>query len=105
MIWILRHPSATPERLGLIPGFLNERDLRPAVEQLDANYAHGGGWRPFDADVFTMLADGLRSKYPGDRDLRLIAETKLREEVIRLYELEIVAVVQPDGSYAVARMD
>jgi len=31
--------------------------------------------------------------------------TKLRDEVIVLYESEFVAIFQPDGTFEVARMD
>lgn len=46
MRWVLFHPKMTPEMLGLIPSFLSESDPRPAREQFDENYQHGGGWRP-----------------------------------------------------------
>ena len=98
------HPQANREMLGLIPNFLSPDDSRPAAEQFDANYQHGGGWRPYVG--FAMLANGnLKSKYPEDPDTRLLAEIKLREELIRIYEHAWVAVVQPDGTFTVARMD
>ena len=33
------------EMLGLIPYFLHPNDSRPAKEQFNERYAHGGGWQ------------------------------------------------------------
>jgi hypothetical protein len=100
MIWVMKHPMATPGMLGYLPQFLSERDPRPAREQFDTNYVHGG-WCPFKG--FTMHDNGL--KYPGDPPMPLLAETKLRDEIVRLYQCSWVAIIQPDGSYEIARMD
>lgn len=102
MIWHLQHPQATSYMLGFIPHFLYESDPRPAAEQFQERYVFGG-WRPFQG--FTMAADGSNIVYPGDPPMRLIAETKLREETIRLYECAWVAILQPDGSFEIAHMD
>jgi len=101
MIWIMKHPQATPEMLGFIPQMLSEHDPRPAREQFDSAYGHCGGWQAFHG--FTMTATGLR--YPGDPEMPLLAETKLRDETIRFYDCAWVAIVQPDGSYEICRMD
>jgi hypothetical protein len=99
-----KHPRATREMLGYIPNFLDESDPRGAVEQLHENYMHGGGWHPYEG--FTMLPNGnLKSSFPEDPDTQLLAEIQFRHEVVRVYQHAWVAVVQPDGSYAVARMD
>jgi hypothetical protein len=48
MIWVLLdHRVTEKEHLGSLPKMLNEHDPRPAREQLDAGYRHGGGWSPF----------------------------------------------------------
>jgi hypothetical protein len=71
MEWVLKHKKATPEMLGFIPEFLNEDDPRPAKEQLDSNYSHGG---------VLGRCRGLRccrmviSSYPGDPPFALLAE-------------------------------
>lgn len=90
------------ELVGFIPSFINESEPRPAREQFDANYRHGGGWRPFDG--FKMNKDHSL-KYPGDPALKPMARMSLRHEVIFIYEWGWVAVVQPDGSFEVCRMD
>lgn len=102
MIWTLLHPRMTVEHLGLLPGMLDPSDPRPAREQLDDGYRHGGGWDPFHG--FTLLANGNLT-YPGDPPTRPIAETRLRDELVVLYEHDWVAVIQPDRNFEVCRMD
>jgi hypothetical protein len=102
MIWTMIHPQAHPEMLGYIPFFLSEDDPRPAREQFDSAYQHGGGWSPFQG--FEMLSDG-NLKFPGDPVIPVLAETKLRDEVIRFYQHSWVSIIQPDGSYEISRMD
>lgn len=97
----LKHPRATIEHLGLVPEFFSADDPRPAKEQLRENYAHGGGWNPMQG--FKMTETSLR--YPGDPPFLLLAEAKLNSETLRLYTSAWLAVVQPDGSYEVARVD
>jgi hypothetical protein len=46
---------------------------------------------------FAMLADGNLS-YPGDPPTKLLAEARLRNEVIRFYEHSWLVVMQEDGS-------
>jgi hypothetical protein len=99
MKWEMKHPQATLDMLGYIPSFLDENDPRPAAKQIDTAYV--GGWQPFPG--FTMVDNGLR--YPGDPLTPLLAETKLRDETIRFYDCSWVAIVQPDGSYEISRLD
>lgn len=98
----MKHPRATMDHLGFIPFFLSENNPASAKEQIDASYAHGGGWRTHHG--WTMKSNGALS-FPGDPDLRVIAEAKLRDEIIRVYEMSWVAIVQPNGEYEVARID
>jgi hypothetical protein len=92
------------DTVGFIPQFLNERDPRPAREQIDANYAHGGGWLPNPG--FKLVSGPPHSiKYPGDPMLKPLAEAKLRDETIIVYESGITAIFQKDGSFEVSRLD
>jgi hypothetical protein len=100
MQWEAKHPRANMGALGFIPSFLSEADQRPAAEQL--HEAYQGGWAPFKG--FEMLPDGSIS-YPGDPALPVLFEVKLRDETIRVYPYAWVAVIQPDGSFEIARMD
>jgi len=89
--------------LGFIPTFLSLNDPRPAKEQFDDNYQHGGGWRPIKG--YTILNPDGYLLYPGDPVLKPIAEIVFRDETIRIYDYAIVCIVQPDGSFEVSRMD
>lgn len=91
------------DMLGYIPLFLSEDDERPAREQFDANYVHGGGWSPLKGWHLTPVTG--RIVYPGDPPLDPIAVTRLRDETIYVYPHSWIAIVQKDGSYEVARMD
>jgi hypothetical protein len=99
----MKHPRMTKEALGFIPSFLDANDPRPAREQLHDNYTHGGGFTPFNG--FDMTVTGNAINYPGDPPQPLLAEAKLRDEIIRVYDGAWVAVVQPDDSFVIARMD
>jgi hypothetical protein len=106
-IWFLCNDAA-PEDLGFLPGFLHESDERPVIEQLDAAYAHGGGFKPIEG--FKLVYDGSHLDdatlwYPGDEPLHLIGFTRCHGEVIGLFEAGFVAVVSADGTVVVARMD
>lgn len=91
------------EDLGYLPEFLNELDPRPAVEQLHENYQHGGGWQPFKGFTFHPADKAL--SYEGDPNIFPLAMFLLREERIYLYPHGWVAIVQPDNSTNIARMD
>lgn len=102
MIFTLLHPRATTSHLGFIPDFLLESDPRPAKEQFNERYAHGGGWFPVPG---WSLQSGGRLKYPGDPHMDPIASGKLRDEFIYIYQHAFVCIVQKDGTFEVARMD
>lgn len=102
MVWIACHENAD-DYLGYLPSFLSLEDERPAREQLDSHYAHGGGWRPFQGFVFNDKAMSI--KYPGDPAYMPMAFTVLREEVIIVYPHAWVLILQKDGSHEIARMD
>lgn len=96
------HPKATFDHVGGIPDMLSEDDTRSATAQLHAGYGHGGGWRAFKG--FTLLPNDSIS-YPGDPVHKPIAEMRLRDERILIYECAWVAVIQPDRSCEICRMD
>lgn len=96
--------------LGFIPSFLSESDPRPAAEQFNERYAHGGGWSPMKGWT-TERFDGpngshsLSIRYPGDPPYRPIARIQLRDEHIWIYQNAWVAIEQADGAVEIARMD
>lgn len=92
----------TREDLGLIPYFLNENAGGSAVEQLNRNYAHGGGFDPFPG--FTLGANNSLT-YPGDPPMQPLAKIDFGAEQVFVYDYGWVAVVQPNRSFQVSRMD
>ena len=99
MIAILQNHH--PDELGFLPEMIDQDDPRPAKEQFDANYGHGGGWRPMKG----FSVKGFVLHYPGDPPLEPIAMWPLRDEMIVVYRYGIVAVFQKNGSFEAARMD
>lgn len=94
--------------LSVLIYFLNTDDPRGAVAQLNDSYAHSGGWRSFKGFALLQKPGGplaWRLSYPGDPPMRARAYCHLREETCVLFQSDWVAVVQPDGSYDVARLD
>lgn len=89
--------------LGYLPMIFLASDPRPAREQANDRYRHGGGWQPFQGHRFDARRRQLC--YPGDPPMRALAETKLRDETIILFEADWVMILQPDGSHEIARMD
>ena len=102
MITFTLLPGGYPSQLGFIPEFFSEDDPRPAREQIEENYAHGGGWRPLPQ---WKLLPNCALKYPGDPVLQPVAKAKLRDEHIVVYPYGIVMLLEPDGSYEVSRLD
>lgn len=96
------HPMVTADHVGLIPMWLYEDNPEPASVQLHNAYGHGGGWNPFNG--FTLSSTN-NLMYPGDPALKPIAEMHLRDELILMYEHSWVAIIQPDRSFEVCRMD
>jgi len=98
--------------VGAIPFFLRENDPRPAREQFAERYAHGGGWSPFEGFALSVreAPEGTRQgayaiQYPDDPPYFELARAKLREELILVFPHAWVAIVQPDGSFEISRMD
>jgi len=102
MVSVVLLNGGTPDTVGLIPMWLDKDDPRPAKEQLNEHYAHGGGWQPFKG--FVLRKDG-GIKYPGDPPHKPLAMMALRDEVIMFYAHGWVMILQKDGSYEISRMD
>jgi hypothetical protein len=101
--WILDGRSRPADVLGYLPYMISASDPRPAREQFDANYQHGGGWNAFHGFVLNVATMALT--FPGDPPLRPIAMGQLRDERIYLYPHAWVLIIQKDGTFEVARMD
>ena len=96
-------PDQLVDQLGFLPGFFDANDPRSAKEQIDTNYAHGGGWRRFDGFMFDK--EGMTLIYPGDPPFKLLAASALRDEALLFFEHEWLVIVQPDGSWEAARVE
>lgn len=102
MTWTFHHPRMTHEHLGLIPSFLIESDPRSAREQINEHYSHGGGWSDFKG--FTLNDDNSIT-YSGDPPLPPRASLKFRHELVVVYDHAWVAIIQPDRTFSIARID
>lgn len=98
----LLHPNVSVDIFGELPDFLNPADPRSAREQFHDNYSHGGGWRPMKG---WKLSKDNALCYPGEKPLPPLAQTRLRNELIVIYESAWVAIIQPDRTFEVSRMD
>jgi hypothetical protein len=96
--------GGTTDEIGIIPFWLNPADPRPACEQLDEAYAHGGGWQPFEGFKYQPKR-GHSIKYPGDPAMKPIGMMKFRDEMIVWYPHAWVMILQKDGSFEICRMD
>jgi len=103
MIWTALGRQPLLDVIGLLPEIFLDGDPRPAAEQAADRYAHGGGWRPQDG--WELHPDGV-AVYPGDPPQNALAMATLHDnEVLLVFPHSYVAIVQPDGSFEMARMD
>lgn len=101
LVWQLLHPHAL-DLLGYLPQMFTDEDPAPVAEQIHKNYPHGGGWRSFKGFKKTANHSLI---YPGDPPQRPIARVQVRDELVLVYPHAWVVVIQPDGSWDVARID
>ncbi len=107
----LLHPKATLDHLGIVPHWLNPNDDRPAAQQIDSHYQHGGGWRPMRGFELRDRARGVLVfpvKDPEDGEDEVFepfAAMMFGREMIFAYRHAIFAIVQPDGSFEVGRLN
>lgn len=100
--WRFLHPKMTLEHLGLLPEIIRPDDPRPVADQLEDRYSHGGGYRPLPG--VTISGNGVRL-YPGDPPIEPVATIRINDEVVWFYPDAFIAIVQPDGSAAMTRVD
>jgi len=95
---------ATVEHLGYWPEIFDELDPRPAKEQANDRYAHGGGWHPFDG--FELDRENFAISYPGDPSFKpfAMAVLPLTEELLLFYPHAWVLVMK-DNKFEISRMD
>lgn len=96
-----------PDLLGFIIYFLDTDDPRPAKEQINERYAHGGGWKFYPGKwTMTFDADDVpHFRYPGDPPVRARGRSELHSERLFIMDHGYFAIVQPDGTFEIARLD
>ncbi len=100
---IITYHDRARELIGFIPEFLDESDSRTTREQLNENYAHGGGWRPMKGWKMCLADHSI--EYPGDSSLLPVAKIEFREDTLFIYPHAWVMLIQADGTHEIARMD
>ena len=98
------------QMLGFIPGMLDENDPDPVCNQLHKNYAHGGGWRPFEGFTMTRTAGGkFRIKYSGDPSYDEVARIYCKDKIVAVFPHGWVAVIDNTAEevppHEISRMD
>ena len=100
--WSSMQPGVHIDFLGYVPGMISDDDPRGAKEQIQENYPFGG-WQPFNG--FSLDPVTMEIKYPSDPPLKPLFKRQLRDELILLYKYAWIAVISPDGSFEVSRID
>ena len=94
------------DRLGLIPEIITPLDPRPVRRQIEERYAHGGGYLPIEGFTITYKENGTaRLHYPGDPAFEEWGRAQINNELVIVFDCALVAIVQPDWSFEVVRMD
>ena len=101
MAWKLLNPRVN---LGpYLPQIISSEDPRTIKEQINAKYAHGGGFMKFEGFTFDPKTKSIQ--YPGDPVFKALAEIKVRDETAYYYTSDWVVVVQKTGEWEATRMD
>lgn len=101
----IQFTDMSEEIVGFIPHFLDRDNPKGAVEQINDNYAHGGGWNDFEGFKMRLTEDGFALEYEGDPPLPARSVARLRNELIAVFDYGWVAVIQLDATFRVARID
>ncbi len=102
--WFIREGHDI-EEVGFVPMFLDINDERPAAEQIDANYQHGGGWNPMEKWTFDRKTKMI--KYPGDEPLESFAVAlPNKNETVIMYPHSFMLIYNKvNKTYEVGRVD
>lgn len=100
--------GAGPNQLGFIVLWFDPRSEKSAQEQANDGYLQTGGcpFLPTKASFTLVEEDGeYRLEHPEDPPMRELARTKIRDETIVLFDYAWMAIIQPDGSHVISRVD
>lgn len=99
--------GGTEDHLGFTRYFIKDEAGAPSIrEQLNANYAHGGGWRPFGQGQWELQTD-MGLAYPGDPPYSARAKITFDNfpEQLWVYDSAWFMILNEDATFEVARMD
>jgi hypothetical protein len=95
--------------VGVLDRIFRNGDPRPAKEQIEDRYYHGGGYRPipgFRLERGSIVYPGDPENGEDDEVYEPIAFTALNStELIVLYQSGFVRVSQTNGDFDIVRMD
>ena len=98
-----------PWQLGLIPEIIRAEDTRGVVEQVNANYAHGGGWSPFHGigvSKWRLNKETMNLQYPGDPTMHAQWKAAINpDETVFIYDSGWVLLLAASGTFEISRMD
>lgn len=89
--------------VGFIPLMASEHVSASLIEQLDMNYQHGGGWRPFNGFVVDDADESI--EYDGDPKLYPLVVATFRSDTIYVYPHSWVRIRNAQGTDMISRMD
>jgi len=101
-LFIRKSPRADINDIGYVSMMVRESDPRSLREQLHDGYSHGGGWDPFEG--FTLGEDNSL-QFPGDPAYKVMWELKFRDQLFCVYKHAWFAIINPDRTFEVCRMD
>lgn len=87
---------------------LIDADQRPAKQQINERYRHGGGWHAMKGWKLHLDKHNLELTsitYPGDPPQYPLASAMLNAELVILFPHDFLAVVQPNGNFEISRID
>src|SRR5262245_51128168 len=92
-------PDVPTDVLGFLPIIFDADDPRPAREQANDRYAHGGGWDPMPGWTLSLEDDQVRLSYKGDKPYRPLATARLPKsnELLVFFRNSWVMILQRDG--------
>lgn len=103
--WELVHPRADIDMLGYVPLFITRTSDVPLKKQFDAEYV--SGWKTSASKWVRDTERNTLQGHPEDPPFPMIAryQHKPTGELLEFYTSCFTAIVQPDGTFEVARLD
>lgn len=80
--------TGTAQLWGIIPSFINPyKTDTPMWQEVDLNYAHGGGWRDFEGFTVSQTEnDTYQLEYAGDPPLPELGRITRGTEVLAIFD-------------------